>query len=117
RLRGSGLASLGIDEAAHAVTVDDRMRAAEGLWAIGDVTGVGVFTHLAVYQARIAADDILGVPGFTADYTALPRVTVTDPEIASVGPDRGGGPRGRPRRARRQRAGVGVEPGVHPRPR
>jgi pyruvate/2-oxoglutarate dehydrogenase complex dihydrolipoamide dehydrogenase (E3) component len=79
------LTSLGLDEAAHAVAVDDRMRAAEGLWAIGDVTGIGAFTHLAVYQARIAADDILGVPGYSADYTALPRVTFTDPEIGSVG--------------------------------
>jgi pyruvate/2-oxoglutarate dehydrogenase complex dihydrolipoamide dehydrogenase (E3) component len=84
-LHGTGLGSLGLDESAHALTVDDRMRAADGLWAVGDVTGVGEFTHLALYQARIAADDILGVPGFTADYTALPRVTFTDPEIASVG--------------------------------
>lgn len=84
-LRGTGLASVGLDESAHAVSVDDRMRAAEGLWAIGDVTGIGAFTHLAVYQARIAADDILGIPGFTADYAALPRVTFTDPEVGSVG--------------------------------
>ena len=84
-LRGTGLASVGLDESAHAVAVDDRMRAGDGLWAIGDVTGVGAFTHLAVYQARIAADDILGVPGYAADYTALPRVTFTDPEIGSVG--------------------------------
>jgi hypothetical protein len=61
------------------------MRAADGLWAIGDVTGIGAFTHLAVYQAWIAASDILGIPGFTADYTALPRVTFTDPEVGSVG--------------------------------
>jgi pyruvate/2-oxoglutarate dehydrogenase complex dihydrolipoamide dehydrogenase (E3) component len=85
RLSGTGLASVSLDESAHAVNVDDRMRAADGLWAIGDVTGVGAFTHLAVYQARIAADDILGVPGYSADYTALPRVTFTDPEIGSVG--------------------------------
>jgi pyruvate/2-oxoglutarate dehydrogenase complex dihydrolipoamide dehydrogenase (E3) component len=84
-LRGTGLASVGLDESAHAVAVDNRMRAAEGLWAIGDVTGVGGFTHLAMYQARIAATDILDVPGFTADYTALPRVTFTDPEVGSVG--------------------------------
>lgn len=84
-LRGTGLASVGLDESAHAVAVDDRMRVADGLWAIGDVTGIGGFTHLAVYQARVAADDILGVPGHPADYTALPRVTFTDPEIGSVG--------------------------------
>lgn len=84
-LRGSGLASVGLDESAHEVTVDERMRAAEGLWAVGDVTGVGAFTHLAVYQARIAINDILGRTGPAADYTALPRVTFTDPEVGSVG--------------------------------
>ncbi|MGH3884291.1 MAG: dihydrolipoyl dehydrogenase family protein, partial [Pseudonocardiaceae bacterium] len=84
-LRGTGLASVGLDESAPAVPVDDRMRAADGLWAIGDVTGIGAFTHLAVHQARIATDDMLGIPGFTADYTALPRVTFTDPEVGSVG--------------------------------
>ncbi len=84
-LRGSGLSSVGLDEQARAVPVDDRMRAGAGLWAVGDVTGVGAFTHLAVYQARIAINDILGVAGFSADYTALPRVTFTDPEVGSVG--------------------------------
>ncbi|MGH3793554.1 MAG: dihydrolipoyl dehydrogenase family protein [Pseudonocardiaceae bacterium] len=84
-LRGSGLASVGLDETARAVPVDDRMRAGHGLWAIGDVTGVGAFTHVAVHQARIAIADILDVRGLTADYTALPRVTFTDPEVGSVG--------------------------------
>jgi pyruvate/2-oxoglutarate dehydrogenase complex dihydrolipoamide dehydrogenase (E3) component len=84
-LRGLRLASVGLDEGARGVPVDDRMRAADGLWAVGDVTGIGGFTHLAVYQARIAIADILGMPGFTADHTALPRVTFTDPEIGSVG--------------------------------
>jgi pyruvate/2-oxoglutarate dehydrogenase complex dihydrolipoamide dehydrogenase (E3) component len=84
-LCSTGLSSVGLDSSAHAVTVDNRMRAADGLWAVGDVTGTGLFTHLAVYQARIAAGDILGRPGFSADYTALPRFTFTDPEIASVG--------------------------------
>lgn len=80
-----GLSSVGLDEQARAVAVDERMRAADGLWAVGDVTGVGAFTHLAMYQARIAINDMLGVTGFTADYTALPRVTFTDPEVGSVG--------------------------------
>jgi len=61
------------------------MRAAEGVWAIGDVTGVGAFTHVSMYQAAIAVDDILGRPGPAADYRALPRVTFTDPEVGSVG--------------------------------
>ena len=50
-----------------------------------DITGVGAFTHLAVHQGRIAAADILGRDVVPADYTALPRVTFTDPEIGSVG--------------------------------
>jgi pyruvate/2-oxoglutarate dehydrogenase complex dihydrolipoamide dehydrogenase (E3) component len=76
---------VGLDETARAVPVDGRMRAADGLWAVGDVTGVGAFTHLAVHQARIALTDILRTDGFTADYAALPRVTFTDPEVGAVG--------------------------------
>ena len=61
------------------------LRAAPGVWAIGDVTGVGAFTHISMYQAEIAVDDILGRAGPPADYRALPRVTFTDPEVGSVG--------------------------------
>jgi pyruvate/2-oxoglutarate dehydrogenase complex dihydrolipoamide dehydrogenase (E3) component len=49
------------------------------------VTGHGEFTHVAYYQAHIAAADILGIEHQPADYTAIPRVTFTDPEVASVG--------------------------------
>ena len=56
-----------------------------GLWAVGDVTGQGAFTHLSLYQADIAVRDILGLGGPPADYPALPRVTFTDPEIGVVG--------------------------------
>jgi pyruvate/2-oxoglutarate dehydrogenase complex dihydrolipoamide dehydrogenase (E3) component len=84
-LRPLGVATVGLDENAHAVAVDDRLRAADGLWAIGDVTGRGPFTHIAVYQARIAAADILGEDAPPADYHALPRVTFTDPEVGAVG--------------------------------
>jgi pyruvate/2-oxoglutarate dehydrogenase complex dihydrolipoamide dehydrogenase (E3) component len=80
---GLGLECYGL--AGPAVAVDDRCRAAPGLWAVGDVTGVGAFTHLAVHQAGIAVADILGAAGPPADYTALPRVTFTDPEAGSVG--------------------------------
>ncbi len=61
------------------------MRAGERLWAVGDVTGVGAFTHMAMYQAGIAIRDILGQDGPVADYTGLARVTFTDPEVGSVG--------------------------------
>jgi len=49
------------------------------------VTGKGAFTHVSMYQAAVAARDILGQDGPPADYRAVPRVTFTDPEIGSVG--------------------------------
>ena len=61
------------------------MRAGERLWAVGDITGHGAFTHVSMYQGEIAVRDILGRDGFTADYRAVSRVTFTDPEVGSVG--------------------------------
>jgi pyruvate/2-oxoglutarate dehydrogenase complex dihydrolipoamide dehydrogenase (E3) component len=84
-LSGLGLESVGLDPDAAAVAVDAQMRAAEGVWAVGDITGKGQFTHVAVYQGRIAAADILGQEHFPADYRAVPRVTFMDPEVAAVG--------------------------------
>lgn len=66
------------------IQVDENCRAGDGLWAVGDVTGVALFTHVANYQGRVVADNILGRPR-TADYTAIPRVVFTQPEIAAVG--------------------------------
>jgi pyruvate/2-oxoglutarate dehydrogenase complex dihydrolipoamide dehydrogenase (E3) component len=80
-----GLSTVGLDPAARAVEVDGQLRAGDKLWAVGDVTGKGAFTHVAMYQAGIAVRDILGKPGPDADYRALPRVTFTDPEVGSVG--------------------------------
>jgi pyruvate/2-oxoglutarate dehydrogenase complex dihydrolipoamide dehydrogenase (E3) component len=81
-----GVGAVGLDETARGITVDERMRAADKLWAIGDITGRGAFTHMSMYQARIAAADILGEEDAEiADYRAVPRVTFTDPEIGSVG--------------------------------
>jgi len=80
-----GVAVYGIDDDIPALRVDDRMRVTDGLWAVGDVTGRGEFTHVAMYQAGIAVRDILGQEGPPAEYDALPRVTFTDPEVAAVG--------------------------------
>ncbi|MGH2809233.1 MAG: FAD-dependent oxidoreductase, partial [Actinomycetota bacterium] len=80
-----GLAAVGLDQDAKLLEVDGHMRAAEGLWAVGDITGKGQFTHVAVYQGRIAAADILGEDHEAADYRAVPRVTFMDPEVAAVG--------------------------------
>lgn len=85
RLRDLGLESVGLDPAARFLPVDDRMRAADKIWAVGDVTGHGAFTHMAMYEADVAVRDILGQGGPAADYRALPRVTFTDPEIGAVG--------------------------------
>ncbi|PZS39039.1 MAG: pyridine nucleotide-disulfide oxidoreductase [Pseudonocardiales bacterium] len=84
-LAALGVGAAGLDEQARTIEVDERMRAADRLWAIGDVTGKGAFTHMSMYQARIAAADILGQDGETADYRAVPRVTFTDPEVGAVG--------------------------------
>jgi pyruvate/2-oxoglutarate dehydrogenase complex dihydrolipoamide dehydrogenase (E3) component len=84
-LRDLGVGTVGLDLSTRAITTDRQMRAGEGLGAIGDVTGHGAFTHVAMYEAEIAVRDILGEPGPDADYRALPRVTFTDPEIGTVG--------------------------------
>ena len=85
-MKALGIGAVGLDDSARGVTVDERMRAADGLWAIGDITGHGAFTHMSMYQARIAAADILGEDDAeVADYRATPRVTFTDPEVGSVG--------------------------------
>lgn len=84
-LAGLGLESVGLDPTARSLEVDDRLRAGDGLWGVGDVTGHGAFTHVATYQANIVVRDILGQDGPAADYRAVPRVTFTDPEIGAVG--------------------------------
>jgi dihydrolipoamide dehydrogenase len=84
RTRDIGLETVGIEPNPRGIAVDDRCRAADGVWAIGDVTGVAMFTHVGKYQGRIAAMDILGKPA-KADYRAVPRVVFTDPELAAVG--------------------------------
>lgn len=80
-----GVDAVGVDASAAWLPVDDRLRVADGLWAVGDVTGHGAFTHVATYQADIVVREILGEDGPAADYRALPRVTFTDPEIGAVG--------------------------------
>jgi pyruvate/2-oxoglutarate dehydrogenase complex dihydrolipoamide dehydrogenase (E3) component len=84
-MAGLGLDRVGLDDGGRAIEVDERMRASDGIWAVGDVTGHGAFTHMAMYQAGIAVRDILGRGGPAAAYHAVPRVTFTDPEIGAVG--------------------------------
>src|SRR5580693_7229683 len=84
-LAGLGTGAVGIDESLRAVPVDGHMRAAPGVWALGDITGKGAFTHMSMYQAGIVIDDILGRDRTAAEYHAVPRVTFTDPEVGAVG--------------------------------
>ncbi len=80
-----GVDVLGIEGSATALPVDDRLRVAPGVWAVGDVTGKGAFTHVATYQAQLVVSDVLRQEPPPADYRALPRVTFTDPEVGAVG--------------------------------
>ncbi|MEU4702970.1 dihydrolipoyl dehydrogenase family protein [Nonomuraea dietziae] len=84
-LKALGVAAIGLDESARAIPVDGRMRAAEGVWALGDAVGKGAFTHMSMYHADIIVKEILGEPAYEAEYHAVPRVTFTDPEVGAVG--------------------------------
>ncbi len=67
------------------IQVDPKtLRAADGIYAVGDINGLGGFTHLADYQGRLVAHALRG-EAIAADHAAVPRVTFTDPEIGSVG--------------------------------
>jgi dihydrolipoamide dehydrogenase len=79
-----GLEQLGCTIGPGGIEVDERLRAAENVWALGDVNGVALFTHVGKYQARVAAADMLGRAA-KADYRAIPAGIFTDPEVATVG--------------------------------
>jgi pyruvate/2-oxoglutarate dehydrogenase complex dihydrolipoamide dehydrogenase (E3) component len=81
---GLGLEQLGVEIGKRGIEVNESMRAAENVWAIGDVNGIAMFTHAGKYQGRIAAADMAGRPA-KADHRAVPAVTFTDPQVASVG--------------------------------
>jgi pyruvate/2-oxoglutarate dehydrogenase complex dihydrolipoamide dehydrogenase (E3) component len=84
RVHDVGLETVGVEPDAKGVPVDMHMRAAERLWAIGDVVGIWPLTHVGKYQGEVVASNILGEPR-RADYEAVPRVTYTDPQAAAVG--------------------------------
>lgn len=84
RVHDIGLESVGIEPADEGIEIDEHCRVADGVWAVGDVTGMMPFTHVAKYQGRVAAADITGESA-SADYRGIPRVVFTDPEVAAVG--------------------------------
>lgn len=83
-VEGLGLESVGVTVAGRGIEVDEYLAAAKDVWAIGDVTGVALFTHVAKYQARVAAANVAGHRR-PADYRAVPAVVFTDPQVAQVG--------------------------------
>ena len=84
RVHGIGLETVGVQADEHGIPVDARLRAGERLWAIGDVTGIRLLTHVGKYQGEVAASNILGEPR-EANYEAIPDVVYTDPQAAAVG--------------------------------
>ncbi len=87
RTEGIGLESVGIEPDEKGISVDERCHvigAPEGVWAVGDVTGKLLFTHVAQYQGRVAVANILGRYR-RANYDGVPRAVFSDPEIAAVG--------------------------------
>jgi pyruvate/2-oxoglutarate dehydrogenase complex dihydrolipoamide dehydrogenase (E3) component len=88
RVRGIGLETVGVEPDPRGVPVDAHLRAAERLWAIGDIVGIWPLTHVGKYQGDVVAANILGGPR-KANYEAVPRVTYTDPQAAAVGSDAG----------------------------
>ncbi len=87
RTEGIGLETVGV-EVDRWLEVDDQLRVggSDWLYAVGDVNGRSLLTHMGKYQGRIAADNILGrEAAATAEGRGSPRVTFTDPEVAAVG--------------------------------
>ena len=84
RVHDLGLENIGIDLGPRVIAVDARMSAGDGVWAIGDVTGIWPLTYVGKYHGRIAAANILG-ESREADYSAVPRVVFTHPQAAAVG--------------------------------
>jgi dihydrolipoamide dehydrogenase len=84
RVEGIGLESVGVTPNPHGIPVDEYLRAGDRLWAIGDVNGIWPLTHVGEYEGDIVAANIAGDPR-PANYEAVPRVTYTDPQAASVG--------------------------------
>jgi pyruvate/2-oxoglutarate dehydrogenase complex dihydrolipoamide dehydrogenase (E3) component len=80
-----GLEAIGVSTGDNdEIVIDENGRVTDGVWALGDVTAIMPFTHVAKYQARVITDTILGKPR-AATYDGIPRVVFTDPEVAAVG--------------------------------
>jgi pyruvate/2-oxoglutarate dehydrogenase complex dihydrolipoamide dehydrogenase (E3) component len=88
RVKDVGLDTVGVKVNGHGVPVDSRLRLGEGLWAVGDITGIWQLTHVGKYQGEVVASNILGEVR-EANYDAVPRVVFTDPQAAAAGATEG----------------------------
>jgi dihydrolipoamide dehydrogenase len=88
RTAGIGLETTGATFDASGVRVDAHLKAADRLWAIGDVTGIRLLTHVGKYQGEVVASNLLG-ESREANYDAVPDVVYTDPQAAAVGATEG----------------------------
>lgn len=84
-LKELGVDALGIDSEQKFLQTDKHQRVQPGVWAVGDIAGDGLFTHLGTRQAEVAAADILGRVVEPLNLDALSAVTFTDPEVGAVG--------------------------------
>ncbi len=89
RTEGIGLESAGVEPGEGGfLTTDDALRVdgRDWLYAVGDVNGRALFTHMGKYQAWVAAENVLGRKvEAIAEGIGSPRVTFTDPQVAAVG--------------------------------
>jgi dihydrolipoamide dehydrogenase len=88
RVDNIGLETVGVEADGRGVPVDSRLRVAERLWAVGDITGIFPLTHVGKYQGEVVASNILG-ESREADFDAVPRVVFTDPQAAAAGATEG----------------------------
>ncbi|MDF2439662.1 MAG: hypothetical protein JWN98_646 [Abditibacteriota bacterium] len=85
-LKALNLAAVGVKTDERSVIVDDQLKTtAKNIWACGDITGKYLFTHVAEYQGKIAAQNALLPAKARVDYRVVPWTTFTDPEISHLG--------------------------------
>ncbi|HEX4662614.1 MAG TPA: NAD(P)/FAD-dependent oxidoreductase, partial [Candidatus Saccharimonadales bacterium] len=81
-----GLENAEVAYSPRGIAVNEHMQTSNRhIYAAGDVTGLYMFTHMSIYQGRVAAHNMLHRDKVATDYKAVPRVTFVEPEVASVG--------------------------------
>jgi pyruvate/2-oxoglutarate dehydrogenase complex dihydrolipoamide dehydrogenase (E3) component len=85
-LERMNLEAAGVEYAPRGIRVDNELRTtARNIWAVGDVLGGPLYTHVAVYEAILAVENALDGAGRRMSFRAIPGAVFTDPELATVG--------------------------------